>query len=119
TVVSSAPASPGEAAEFRRAVAEAEIKASLSAIRVPTLVLSRKLQVEPFPATRGLEAEARRLADAIPDADTVAVEGPDHHPAAGSEVADAVERFLLAPRAQPVPDRVLATALFTDFVSSI
>jgi len=118
TVASLATASPGAAAEFRRAVAEADIKDILSAIRVPTLVLYRKLQVEPFPAARGLESEARRLADAIPDAHTVAVEGPDHHPAAGSEVADAVERFLLAPRAQPVPDRVLATVLFTDFVGS-
>lgn len=118
TIASLATASPGAAAEFRRAVAEADIKDILSAIRVPTLVLYRKLQVEPFPAARGLEAEARRLAAAIPNAHTIAVEGPDHHAAAGSEVADAVERFLLAPRAQPVPDRVLATVLFTDLVGS-
>jgi class 3 adenylate cyclase len=118
TVASLATASPGSAAEFRRAVAEADIKDILSAIRVPTLVLYRKLQLEPFPGVRGLEAEARRLAAAIPDAHTVAVEGPDHHPAAGSEVTDEIERFLLAPRAQPVPDRVLATVLFTDLVGS-
>jgi class 3 adenylate cyclase len=118
TIASLATASPGSAAEFRRAVAEADIKDILSAIRVPTLVLYRKLQLEPFPAARGLEAEARRLAAAIPDAHTVAVEGPDHHPAAGSEVSDEIERFLLAPRARPVPDRVLATVLFTDLVGS-
>jgi pimeloyl-ACP methyl ester carboxylesterase len=118
TVASLATASPGSAAEFRRAVAEADIKDILSAIRVPTLVLYRKLQLEPFPGVRGLEVEARRLAAAIPDAHTVAVEGPDHHPAAGSEVTDEIERFLLAPRAQPVPDRVLATVLFTDLVGS-
>jgi class 3 adenylate cyclase len=118
TIASLATASPAAAAEFRRAVAEGDIKDILSAIRVPTLVLYRKLQGELYPGARGLEAEARRLAAAIPDAHTVAVEGPDHHPAAGSEVADAVKRFLLAPRAQPVPDRVLATVLFTDLVGS-
>ena len=64
-----ATASPGAAAEFRRTVAEADLSDVLPAIRVPTLVLYRKLDPEPsFPAARGLEREARRLAAAIPDA---------------------------------------------------
>jgi class 3 adenylate cyclase len=113
-----ATASPGAAAEFRRAVADADVTDILPAIRVPTLVLYRKLESEPFPGARGLEAEARQIAAAIPDAHVVALEGPDHPPAAGPEVTAEVERFLDAPAGPPVPNRVLATILFTDLVGS-
>jgi class 3 adenylate cyclase len=118
-VLMRATASPGAAAEFRRALVEADVTNVLPAVRVPTLVLYRKLDKEPrIPASRGLAAEARRLASAIPDAHTVAIPGPDHQPAAGTEVTTEIERFLAAPTGPPVPDRVLATVLFTDLVGS-
>jgi hypothetical protein len=118
TVATLATASPGAAAEFRRAVSDADVTDILPAIRVPTLVLYRKLESEPFPGARGLEAEARQIGAAIPDAHVVALEGPDHPAAAGPEVTAEVERFLHAPSGLPVPDRVLATILFTDLVGS-
>jgi class 3 adenylate cyclase len=123
TLAMLATASPGAAAEFRRAVADSDVTDILPAIRVPTLVLYRRqLQREldelDIPGARGLEAEARRLAAAIPNAHTVPLEGPDLSPAGGREVTDEVERFLTAPGAQPIPDRVLATVLFTDLVGS-
>jgi class 3 adenylate cyclase len=118
-LASLATASPGAAAEFRRTLTEADITDILPAIRVPTLVLYRKVVPEPtFPAGRGLEEEARRLVAAIPDAQAVLIEGREYAPFAGRELGCEVERFLRAPRAAPVPDRVLATILFTDIVAS-
>jgi len=118
-LASLATASPGAAAEFRRTVAEADVTDILPVIRVPTLVLYRKLLPEPtIPAARGLEEEAQRLAAAIPEAQAVLVGGNDYAPFAGREVSSEVERFLRSPREAPVPDRVLATVLFTDIVAS-
>jgi class 3 adenylate cyclase len=119
-LASLATASPGAAAEFRRTLTEADITDILPAIRVPTLILYRRLVPEPTnpPAARGLEYEARRLAAAIPDAETVLIGGHEYAPFAGREVSSEVERFLSAPRATPVPDRVLATIMFTDIVAS-
>ena len=123
TLAMLATASPGAAAEFRRAVAESDVTDILPAIRVPTLVLYRKnlhreLDELDIPGARGLDAEARRLAAAIPNAQVVALEGSDLPPAGGREASDEVERFLAAPGAQAVPDRVLATILFTDLLGS-
>ncbi len=112
-------ASPGSAAEFFRTWMEADITDVLPAIRVPTLVMYRtgvKEQLVLLP--RDLEAEARLLADTIPSAHLVRVPGQDLAPYAGGEVAEELERFLASPHAQRVPDRVLATVLFTDIVGS-
>jgi class 3 adenylate cyclase len=119
-LASLATASPGPAAEFRRTLTEADVTDILPAIRVPTLILYRRLVPEPInpPAARGLEQEARQLAAAIPDAQTVLIGGHEYAPFAGRELGSEVERFLRAPRAAPVPDRVLATVLFTDIVAS-
>jgi class 3 adenylate cyclase len=118
-VATLATASPGAAAEFRRAVAEADVTDILPAIRVPTLVLHRRLESEPpFPGARRLDVEARRLAEAIPNARVVSLEGPDIAAGAGKELTDEIGRFLETPEGAPVPDRVLATILFTDLVGS-
>jgi pimeloyl-ACP methyl ester carboxylesterase len=115
-----ASTSPSAAADFNRTLVEADITDILSAIRVPTLLLYRKGPPEPDPSDvrgisfRSVEEESRRLASAIPDARAIAVPGPDRSPFVGSEVTDEVERFLRAPHEPPVPDRVLATVLFTD-----
>jgi class 3 adenylate cyclase len=48
----------------------------------------------------------------------VGVPGPDHNPFVAEEVTAEVRRFLIEREAEPVPDRVLATVLFTDIVGS-
>ena len=113
-------ASPGSAAEFLRTVVEADLTDVLPAIRVPTLVLYRR-DVEPRPHsafTWDLEDEARRLAAAIPNARLVAIPGRDRAPAVGKAIPEEVERFLAAPTAPAVPQRLLTTLLFTDIVAS-
>jgi len=123
SLIMRASASPESAAEFSRTVAEADISDVLPTIRVPTLLLYRRLAgdfkgVVGALATRHPEEQARQVAAAIPNARVVAVAGRDTSPFVGDEVPTEVERFLRAPLAEPVPDRVLATILFTDIVGS-
>jgi class 3 adenylate cyclase len=102
-------------------VTEADISDVLPTIRVPTLLLYRKMEPEPdaeLVAIRRPEEEARKVAAAIPNAVAVAVAGQDVAPFVGDEIPTEVERFLRAPLLEPVPDRVLATVLFTDIVGS-
>jgi class 3 adenylate cyclase len=116
-----ASASPGAAADYMRTVTEADIGEVLPTIRVPTLVLFRK-DVAGGPDVRRERAldedQARAVAAAIPNARTVAVAGQDIAPFVGDEIPAEVERFLRGPLAEPIPDRVLATVLFTDIVGS-
>jgi class 3 adenylate cyclase/pimeloyl-ACP methyl ester carboxylesterase len=125
SMIMRASASPGSAAEFARTVAEADISDVLPAIRVPTLLLYRKLVRDSKQtaspeslAVRHPEELARQVADAIPNALVVGVGGRDMSPFVGNEIPAEVERFLNAPPTEPVPDRVLATILFTDIVGS-
>ena len=120
-----ASVSPGAMTEFMRTVIEADLSDVWSTIRVPTLVLYRKETFTPESAVaRGLadarqvEEEGRAVAAAIPNARAIAVEGPDYAPFVGNEIPDEVERFLSSPLAESVPERVLATVLFTDIVGS-
>jgi class 3 adenylate cyclase len=117
-----ATASPSSVVDFNRTLVEADITDVLPAIRVPTLVLYRRvvpgagsIGMMPF---RDIEPESLRVAAAIPDAQVAAIAGRDVSPFVGDEVTDEVERFLRAPMSQPVTDRVLATVLFTDIVGS-
>jgi class 3 adenylate cyclase len=115
-----ASASPGGAVDFLRTYLETDISDVLPLIRVPTLVLYRP-EASPREGPNSVpigQVDARRLAEAIPDARVVAIPGPDHSPFVGADVTNAVERFLASPRAAVVPDRVLATLLFTDLVAS-
>jgi class 3 adenylate cyclase len=115
-----ASASPSSAVEFLRTYFETDISDVLPLIRVPTLVLYRS-EATPREGPRGApsgEVDARRLVEAIPDARLVPVPGPDISPFVGSDVTNEVERFLASPHPAVVPDRVLATVLFTDLVAS-
>jgi class 3 adenylate cyclase len=106
--------------EFLRTYFEADISQVLPTIRVPTLVLFRP-EAQPTLAVQSFlrdEEEARRLAEAIPDARAVPIPGPDASPFVGTDVTTEVERFLASPHAAAVPKRVLATVLFTDIVGS-
>jgi class 3 adenylate cyclase/pimeloyl-ACP methyl ester carboxylesterase len=117
--------SPGTMAEFMRTVVEADLSDVWSTIRVPTLVLYRKETFTPETAVargmadaRAVEEGAKAVAAAIPNAYAIGVGGRDYAPFVGDQIPDEVERFLSAPLAEPVPERVLATVLFTDIVGS-
>ncbi|HEX6130132.1 MAG TPA: adenylate/guanylate cyclase domain-containing protein [Actinomycetota bacterium] len=93
---------------------EVDLLDLLPSIRVPTLVLHRTEDpVEPL-------ASGRLLAERIPDAHLIELDGADALPWAGDadEVADEIEEFLTGSRGAQRADRRLATVLFTDMVGS-
>jgi class 3 adenylate cyclase len=91
-----------------------DIRNVLSAVRVPALVLHRSGdQLVPVESGRYLGAH-------IPGARYVELPGDDHYAFLGSadDLVDEVEEFLTGVRPLPETDRVLATVLFTDIVTS-
>jgi pimeloyl-ACP methyl ester carboxylesterase len=108
-------ASPGMARKLFDMYAEIDLRDILGAIRVPTLVLHRR-------ADHLIRIEvARYLADAIPGARLVELDGEDHLYFTGDidAVLAEVEEFLTGHRPEPAPtDRVLATVLFVDVAGS-
>jgi class 3 adenylate cyclase len=109
-----AAARPREAAAQLRNLLSADVRHVLPLIHCPTLVLNRA-------GYRLVTREhARYLAEHIPDARLVELPGTDgvlvtEH---ASEILDRIEEFLSGIPGGSVPDRVLATVLFTDIVSS-
>ena len=107
-------ASPGAAATLARMNGEIDVRHVLPSISVPTLVLHRsgELVVSVH--------EGRYIAERIPGAKYVELDGVDHFPFEGDADAalDEVEEFLTGSRRQRETDRVLATVLFTDIVGS-
>jgi class 3 adenylate cyclase len=99
-------ASPGAALTFYRVYGETDLREILPTIRVPTLVLYR----------RDLREQMLDLAQRIKGARALEIEGE------GLRVFRAmtreVEAFVSGMEAEPVPDTVLATVLFTDIVGS-
>jgi class 3 adenylate cyclase len=111
-------ASPHDAAQLARMNAHLDVRHALPTLQAPTLVLHwRDEQVFELP-------EAQYLADHIPDAELVVLEGADHAWFVNPEpIAREIERFLTGiwQRGEwdaVEPDRVLATILFTDIVES-
>jgi class 3 adenylate cyclase len=105
--------SPGMARSLWEAIQAVDVRPALPTIKVPTLVLHHA--ESPIPASGG-----RQFAEMIPGARYVELPGRDHIPGAGDPeaVAGEVEEFLTGSRASLVPDRILATVLFTDIVDS-
>jgi class 3 adenylate cyclase len=105
---------PGEAAaaaEFNRRL---DVRHVLGTIRVPTLLLHRTQD-------KGIDVRhSRYLAEHIPGARLIELEGEDTLPFLGDAeaVIGEVEEFLTGDRRAPDLDRVLATVLFTDIVGS-
>jgi class 3 adenylate cyclase len=91
---------------------ETDIRGVLPAISVPTLVVWRS--GSPW------AAESRYLAEHLPSARAVEIQGPDHVPWTGDSESflGEIERFVTGARSPVEPDRVLATVLFTDIVGS-
>jgi class 3 adenylate cyclase len=108
--------SHGPTAAFTRLRLEhqVDVRPVLSTIRVPTLVLNRREdRMADF-------EEGRWIAQQIPGASFVELEGIDHPPWVGDAEAilRAISGFLGVRYEGQVADRVLATVLFTDIVGS-
>ena len=109
-----AAARPREAAAQLRNLLSADVRHVLPLIRCPTLVLNRS-------GYRLVTTDhARYLVEHIPDAKLVEMQGSDgvlvtEH---AGEILDRIEEFLSRIPGGAVPDRVLATVLFTDIVNS-
>ncbi len=111
-------ATPRDTGLLMRMNGELDVRHALPTIQAPTLVLHwRDEKVFELP-------EAEYLADHIPDAELVVLEGADHAWFVKPDpIAREVERFLTGiwDRGEwdaVEPDRVLATILFTDIVDS-
>ncbi len=106
-------ASPGMARATWESAKRLDVADILGAIRVPTLVVHARNDIVPIQG-------GRHLAAGIPDARLLEVEGKDHAPwlSDPDAIAAAIQEFLTGSAGAPDPDRVLATVLFTDIVSS-
>ena len=108
---------PRTARQVFSMVADLDVRSVLPTIRVPTLVIHRRGD-RWIPASHG-----RFLAEQIPGARYVELPGEDHMPFAPEgvdEVAKEIRHFLGSTKTEKreEADRILATVLFTDIVSS-
>ena len=106
--------SPSAAVALANMNTHIDIRHVLPSIHVPTLVVHRK-------GDRDVAVgNGRYLAQHIPGAKYVELPGDDHLPWAGDvdAIVDEVEEFLTGVRPSRPVDRVLATILLTDIVSS-
>jgi class 3 adenylate cyclase/pimeloyl-ACP methyl ester carboxylesterase len=113
-------ASPAVAYELNRAYFETDLRDVLPAVRVPTLVLYRRLPVHTGEASGPrTEEDALDVAERIPSARVMRVSGDDYFSLFLSlDIADEIERFVAGEEAPEIPESVLATVLFTDLVAS-
>ncbi len=107
-------ASPSAAAALMRMNMQIDVREILPAVRVPTLILHRR--EDPNVDVN----QSRYIAERIPGAHYVELEGIDQIPMIGDSetILREVEEFLAGVRGAAEPDRVLATVLFTDIVDS-
>ena len=115
--------SPGAAKAWLRMIREIDVREALPQIRVPTLLVHRT-------GDRAVDVESSRYAAGrIPGARLVELPGgdnltfvgdSDNLPFVGDSEAFAaeIEEFLTGSVTPPMPDRVLATILFTDIAGS-
>jgi pimeloyl-ACP methyl ester carboxylesterase len=116
-----AAGSPAASRALSEMNAAADVRAILPNVHVPTLVLVRE-QARAPKADVDVDslAEARWVAERIPDATLAVVPGRDYLPWYGDQDAlvDEVAAFVTGDRPVREPDRVLLTLLFTDLVRS-
>jgi class 3 adenylate cyclase len=107
-------ATPGDAVALARLLYDLDIRELLRSVTTPALVLYRSgwdpSEIE----------HIRYVADLLPDAKVVALDGKDHPMWVGDPepTAGEIQDFLTGVRPTVQPDRVLATLLFTDIVDS-
>ena len=107
-------ASPQMVGQLAEMFLDIDVRHVLPSIHVPTLVLHRR-------GDRVVNVRAARyLAEQVPDAKYVELDGIDHNILAGDmePILQEIQEFLTGIRPAPVYDRVLATVLFTDIVDS-
>jgi class 3 adenylate cyclase len=109
-----ASASPGMLAGLVQMFLDLDVRDVVPSVHVPALVLHR---------TRDRlvnVGNGRWLAEHLPDARLVELDGDDHVPwyEGAEEWLGEVEEFLTGSRPKPELDRILATVLFTDIVDS-
>ncbi|MEA2286192.1 MAG: hypothetical protein QOJ21_2235 [Solirubrobacteraceae bacterium] len=105
--------SPGEVRRVAQSLAEFDVRDDLTRLRVPTLILHRI-------GDRLIDVRhSRYLAEHIPAARYVELDGADNLPSAGDTPAllGEIEEFLTGGRRRVV-ERELLTILFTDIVGS-
>ncbi|TCG04344.1 adenylate/guanylate cyclase domain-containing protein [Paraburkholderia steynii] len=109
-----ASASPAAAKALLRMNADIDIRHVLPSIRVPTLILHNSHDRVVSPGA------TRYMADLIPGAKLVELNGTDHIPWGDNSdaILEEIEEFLTGVRHSSEYDRVLATVLFTDIVGS-
>lgn len=106
-------ASPGTAKVSARISAETDVRDILPSVTVPTLIVHR---IDDQVADIG---GARYMAERIPGARLVELEGADHHFGTDpDQILDVIESFVTGRTPAEHADRVLATVLFTDVVGS-
>jgi class 3 adenylate cyclase/pimeloyl-ACP methyl ester carboxylesterase len=107
-------ASPGEARIISRAMVDLDVRDALPRIRVPTLVMHR-----PDELVWDVR-HSRYLAEHIPGAHYVELEGNDSFPFVGDSDAfvEEVEEFLTGVRGGGELARALLTVMFTDIVNA-
>jgi class 3 adenylate cyclase len=109
-----ATASPGMVWGLTKMFMDLDVRDVVPSVHAPTLVLHRRRD-------RLVNVRhGRWLAEHLPNARMVELDGDDHDPRYErvDEWLGEVEEFLTGARAKRVPDRVLATVLFTDIVDS-
>jgi pimeloyl-ACP methyl ester carboxylesterase len=107
-------ASPGDAAQLLRINTSIDVRQVLPSIQVPTLMLHRS-------GDRDVNVdEGRWIARQIPGARFIELSGDDHLPFLGDTdaVLDPIQEFLTGTKGPDDSNRVLATVLLTDIVSS-
>ena len=105
--------SPDGLNDFYAMFLDIDVRDVLPTLRVPTLVLHRH-------GDRVVNWRAGRwMAERIPGAKFVRLDGQDHLPWSGDDqVVEEVREFLTGARVAAEPDRVLATVMFTDVAAS-
>jgi pimeloyl-ACP methyl ester carboxylesterase/class 3 adenylate cyclase len=110
---SRASLSPAGARDLILMNSKADVRAVLPSVQCPTLVLHRTGDSD------SRVDEGRYIAERIPGARFVELEGVDHVPFYDpDQFLDEVEEFLTGAPATVASDRVLASILFTDLVGS-
>jgi class 3 adenylate cyclase len=107
-------ASPSMARAFIKKIREADVRDTLDRVAVPTLILHRD-----NPSFSPV-AHAHYLAERIAGSRFVELPGEDTLYWVGdtSPMLDEIEEFVTGARGTHDPDRILATVMFTDIVSS-
>jgi pimeloyl-ACP methyl ester carboxylesterase len=106
--------SPGMARALFDVIFKSDIRSVLPAVRVPTLVIHRRWNLYVSPE------HGKYLAERIPGARYVEVEGADHVPYLGDAepILAEIEKFLTGSQQPAASDRVLSTIFFGDIVRS-